>query len=157
MSAVLRRLCSRALTALRCASARFRTAALVAPIVTCVTLATGCGGPGPGASTAAAPVPSVTLTTPEQAVFSLPAGTAQATLRLAGDVADVDQLVADIAAAGSADGGRRWPVDAAAAGSDGARASVTLPAYELRPGDYVVTVWRDDAEVVGRYTFRVLP
>ena len=38
--------------------------------------------------------------------------------------------------------------------ADGAPAMVTLPAYALPTGDYVLTVWEGDASVVARFVFR---
>lgn len=119
----------------------------------------GCGEPPPGArSGAAAPVPAVTLTldsAPQPAVLTLPPGAGQISLRLPGELGDVDQLTAEISPAGAPDEVKRWPVDGASSGTDGAKASVTLPAFALPPGAYLLTVWQGDAEVVQRYAFQI--
>ena len=83
------------------------------------------------------------------------AGHGTISLRLPGAFVDVDQLTAEIAPADAPDAVTRWPVEAASAGSDGATASVTLPAFALPPGAYSMTVWQGDAEVVRRYVFHI--
>lgn len=119
----------------------------------------GCGEPPPGARpVAAAPVPAVTLTldsAPQPAVLTLPPDAGQISLRLPGELGDVDQLTAEISPAGAPDEVKRWPVDGASSGTDGAKASVTLPAFALPPGAYRLTVWQGDAEVVQRYAFQI--
>ena len=88
---------------------------------------------------------------------ALPPGVAQVQLRLVGDLTDADSLVAEVVPVNEPDRTKRWPVDAVAAAADGASATVTLPAYALPPGSYVVTVWRGDAEPVQRYPLRIVP
>ncbi len=88
---------------------------------------------------------------------TLPSGVAQVQLRLVGDLTDADSLVAEVVPVDAPDRIRRWPVDAVVAAPDGASAAVTLPAYALPPGGYVVTIWRGDAEAVRRYPLRIVP
>lgn len=147
---------------MRCTPQNRVAVGIVAVVVSALVPIAGCGGPAAGTTGAmpGVPVPIITLVSQDDqapATLSMPPGAAQVILRLAGDVADVDQLVAEIGPAGAVDRARRWPVDAAQAGADGVHASVTLPAYALQAGDYVVTVWRGDADAVRRYTFRVAP
>ncbi len=147
---------------IRCTLQNRVAVGVVAAMVSALVPIAGCGGPAAGTTNATpgVPVPTITLASQDDQApptLSMPPGVAQVMLRLAGDLADVDQLVAEIGPAGAGDRARRWPVDAAQAGADGVYASVTLPAYALQAGDYVVTVWRGDAEAVQRYTFRVAP
>jgi hypothetical protein len=120
-----------------------------------------CGGPAPGAPPhEAGPTTVLTLTlesATRPAALTIPPGAAQVSLRLAGELGDVNQLTAEISPAGAPDQVKRWPVDGASAGSDGAKASVTLPTYALPAGTYQMTIWQGDAEIVQRYVFRVLP
>ncbi len=88
---------------------------------------------------------------------ALPSGVAQVQLRLVGDLTDADSLVAEVVPLDAPDRTKRWPVDEVAAAADGASASVTLPAYALPPGGYMVTIWRGDAEAVRRYPLRIVP
>lgn len=119
----------------------------------------GCGEPAPAAPPrAAALVPAVTLTldsASQPAVLTLPPDAGQISLRLPGDLGDVDQLTAEISPADAPDEVKRWPVDGASSGTDGAKASVTLPAFAVPPGTYRLTVWQGDAEVVQRYAFQI--
>ena len=109
---------------------------------------------------AAARVPALTLM-PESgslpAAMTIPPDAGQVSLRLPGEFGDVDQLTAEISPADAPGEVKRWPVDSASAGSDGAKASVTLPAFALPPGAYRMTVWMGDAEVVQRYAFQIRP
>ena len=119
----------------------------------------GCGETAPAAPPrAAALVPAVTVTlesASQPAVLTLPPDAAQISLRLPGELGDVDQLTAEISPADAPDEVKRWPVDGAASGNDGAKASVTLPAFALPPGAYHLTVWQGDAEVVQRFAFQI--
>ncbi len=134
---------------------------VIAIVAATLTALAACGGPaarGP-VPAEALPVASVLLTgestTPPATART--AGAAQVQLRLVGELADPDSLVAEVVPVDAPDGSRRWPVDADTAALDGASATVTVPAYALPPGNYVVTVWRGDAEAVRRYPFRVVP
>ena len=118
----------------------------------------GCGEPAPAAPRAAALVPAVTVTldsASQPAVLTLPPDAGQISLRLPGELGDVDQLTAEISPVDAPDEVKRWPVDGASSGNDGAKASVTLPAFALPPGAYRLTVWQGDAEVVQRYAFQI--
>ena len=53
--------------------------------------------------------------------------------------------MAEVAPANAPDDARRWRVDAAPPGADSAPAMVTLPAYALSTGDYILTLWEGDA------------
>jgi len=121
----------------------------------------GCGEPAPAVPPrAAAPVPALTLTldsASQPAALTIPPDAGQVSLRLPGELGDVDQLTAEISPADAPDEVKRWPVDGASDGSDGAKASVTLPAFALPPGAYRMTVWQGDAEVVQRYAFQIRP
>lgn len=121
----------------------------------------GCGESAPAVPPrAAAPVPALTLTlesASQPAALTIPPGAGQVSLRLPGELGDVDQLTAEVSPAEAPDEVKRWPVDGASGGSDGAKASVTLPAYALPPGAYRMTVWQDDAKVVQRYAFQIRP
>ncbi len=81
---------------------------------------------------------------------------AQVGLRLTGEIGEIDQLTAEVAPASAPDDARRWRVDAAPPGPDGARGMVTLPSHALTTGDYVLTLWEGDAGVVGRFPFTVV-
>lgn len=121
----------------------------------------GCGEPAPAVPPrAAGPVPALTLTldsASQPAALTIPPDAGQVSLRLPGELGDVDQLTAEISPADAPDEVKRWPVDGASDGSDGAKASVTLPAFALPPGAYRMTVWQGDAEVVQRYAFQIRP
>ena len=121
----------------------------------------GCGEPATAVRPrAAAPVPAVTLTLERAsppATLTIPPDAGQVSLRLPGELGDVDQLTAEISPADAPDEVKRWPVDRTPVGSDGAKASVTLPAFALPPGAYRMTVWKGDAEVVQRYAFQIRP
>lgn len=125
------------------------------------------GGPStPAAPTAAAAaMPTATLTLSAAAatrgqgampVLAVPAGTALVQFRLVGDLPPADELTAEIMAL-DGDEVKRWPVDAAARTDDGASRTVTVPPYAVPPGDYVLTLWAGDADLVQRYAFRVAP
>ena len=121
----------------------------------------GCGAPAPTVPPrAAAPVPALTVTLEgalSPAALTIPPDAGQVSLRLPGELGDVDQLTAEISPADAPDDVKRWPVDGASGGSDGAKACVTLPAFALPPGAYRMTVWQGDAEVVQRYAFQIRP
>lgn len=138
----------------------FRQAARAMSLALALALALpGCGAPAsPDPARAPEPVPALTLrpdSASEADVLTLPPGAAQISLRLPGELGDVDQLTAEISRAEAPDEVKRWPVDRASSGSDGVTASVTLPAFALTPGAYRLTVWQGDAEVVRRYAFRI--
>jgi hypothetical protein len=86
--------------------------------------------------------------------LEIPRQAAQLGLRLTGELGDVEHLTAEMAPASAPDEVRRWRVDPAPAGSDGAAAMVTLPPHAVPDGEYVVTLWEGDARVVARYGFR---
>lgn len=114
------------------------------------------------ATTPATSLPAVALTlTPlaaggsaTAAAIAVPRGTAQVRLRLTGDLPPADELTAEISAVGR-DAVRRWPVDDAEAGADGATRAVAVPPYEVPPGEFTLTLWAGDADVVQRYAFRI--
>jgi hypothetical protein len=120
-----------------------------------------CSGPEPGRAEAGRGTPvGIFLPAADDAgtaPISIPPAAGQVTLRLGGEFGDLDQLTAELASVAAPDSARRWPVDTAPAGPDGARASLTVPAYALAPGEYIVTIWQGDAEPVRRYAFRVVP
>lgn len=108
-------------------------------------------------------MPAVTLTVAtatapgEPPTATVPRGTAMVHLRLPGtDLPPSADLVAEIAAVGS-DVVKRWPVDDAPAADDGATRVVSVPPYAVPAGDYALTLWQGDADVVQRYRFRVAP
>lgn len=117
----------------------------------------------PAASEPPAAMPVVALTlTPlvtrgagGQPAAQVPRGTAQVRLLLAGELPPADALTAEIAAV-DRDEVRRWPVDDAPAGTPGAARAVTVPVYAVPAGDYILTVWQGDADMVQRYAFRIL-
>jgi len=125
----------------------------------------------PGAATPPAPPDAAATSTPvvalaltplatrsggEQATAVVPRGTAQVRLLVGGDLPAADALTAEIAAV-DRDDVRRWPVDDAPAGSAGASRAVTVPVYAVPEGDYILTLWQGDAEIVQRYAFRIAP
>lgn len=119
----------------------------------------GCGGPAAdaGAGTSPEAIASVTLTpAPAGAplAIAVPGGAAQVRFSLSGLPAGHDDLVAELEAVGG-DRIRRWRVDGAP--GDEAPPSVVVPIYEVPAGEHLLTVWAGDAEVVGRYAFRVDP
>lgn len=107
-------------------------------------------------------MPVVSLALPAAAgdaqpvALAVPRGTAMVHLRLVGDLPAAVDLTAELAAVGR-DEVKRWPVDDAPAGDDGATRLVSLPPYVVPAGDYVLTLWAGDADVVQRYAFRVTP
>ena len=88
-------------------------------------------------------------------VLAFSRSAAQIGLRLTGDLGEIDHLTAEVAPIATPDDARRWRVDVAPAGADGARGMVTLPSHALSTGAYVLTLWESDARVVDRYPFRV--
>ena len=131
-----------------------------------LALATGaaaaCSSPpaDPAAPVGIAPAATVTLAPvtvagASQPTLTIPRTAAQVGLRLTGDLGDVEHLTAEVAPAASPDDARRWRADAAPPASDEARVMVTLPAYALPTGEYVLTLWEADARVAGRFAFRV--
>ncbi len=105
--------------------------------------------------------PDVTVTLAPGAAASaepptlvIPRTAAQVGLRLTGEMGEVEHLTAEVAPANAPDDARRWRVDAAPPASDAAPAMVTLPAYALPTGDYILTVWEGDARMVARFAFR---
>jgi len=134
------------------------TIARVAVLSLTLVTAAACGSPpaSPAPADAAAIVTALLMPasgTPTSIV--VPAGAAQVILRLGGALGDVDQLIVEVTPGANPDEARRWPVDGAPDTGDGARASVTLPAYALPSGDYALTVWEGDAAVVLTYALRV--
>lgn len=108
---------------------------------------------------ASAGMPAVTATlaaaTGEAAPpFTVPRGTALVHLRLTGDLPPAADLTAEISAAGDGDV-KRWPVDDAPVGADGATRVVTVPPYAVAAGRHVLTLWAGDADIVQRYRFTV--
>lgn len=89
-------------------------------------------------------------------ILEIPADAAQVGVRLLGAVGEVEHLTAEMAPAKAPDEVRRWRVDAAPPGSDGATAMVTLPPHAVPDGDYLLTLWEGDARVVARYGFRTV-
>jgi hypothetical protein len=123
-------------------------------------------GPGaspadPAASTASMPAVTLTVATAtgggEPPTAAVPRGTAMLHLRLPGTgLPPAADLVAEIAALGR-DEVKRWPVDDAPAANDGATRVVSVPPYAVPAGEYALTLWQGDADVVQRYRFRVAP
>lgn len=88
------------------------------------------------------------------AEVSVRASSAQVQFRLAGIDRPSEDLTAELERVG-ADQIRRWPVVDAPTAADGATHAVMVPIYEVRPGEYVLTVWAGDVEIVRRYRFGV--
>lgn len=99
--------------------------------------------------------PVVTRGSGAPPVAVVPRGTAQVALRLVGDLPAAADLTAEIAAL-DRDEIKRWPVDDAAPGADGATRAVVVPPYAVPPGDFVLTLWAGDADIVQRYAFRIV-
>jgi hypothetical protein len=110
-------------------------------------------GTAPDVTVTLAPVPAQG-SAGSVATLEIPPQAAQVGVRLTGELGDVEHLTAEMAPASAPDEVRRWRVDAAPAGSDGAQAMVTLPPHAVPDGDYILTLWEGDARVVGRYGFR---
>lgn len=87
---------------------------------------------------------------------TVPRGTAMVHLRLVGDLPAAVELTAELSALGR-DEVKRWPVDDAPAADDGATRVVSVPPYAVPAGDYALTLWQGDADVVQRYRFRIAP
>lgn len=107
-------------------------------------------------------LPAVTLTlAPVRAgkdaplpALAVPRGTALVHLRLTGDLPAATDLTAELSAR-DRDEVKRWPVDDAPVGADGATRVVTLPPYAVPAGAYTLTLWAGDADIVQRYVFTV--
>ncbi len=80
----------------------------------------------------------------------VPASAAQARLDISAISLPADELTAELEARASGEV-RRWPVDATSAG-----VSVTVPIYAVPAGEHVLTLWQGDANLVGRYVFRIV-
>lgn len=131
----------------------------------CALAACGRGNPGNGsnpgaggADSAGGPVAVVRLqpsaTDAPPADVDVPGASAQVQFRLSGIDRAAGELTAEIERVG-ADQIRRWPVVDAPADPDGLKHAVVVPIYEARPGEYVLTVWASDVEIVRRYRYRV--
>jgi hypothetical protein len=120
--------------------------------------ATACGGREP--ATTGGPPPAVVTLQPsaenasEPAVVHVPPDAAQVQIRLAGLTAPAQELTAELERVGG-DQIRRWSVDDVTSDPTLGSHAVTVPIYEVRPGEYVVTIWAGDADIVQRYRFRV--
>ena len=90
----------------------------------------------------------------EPQTLAISRAAAQVGLRLTGEMGELEHLTAEVAPANAPDDVRRWRVDAAPPAADAAPAIVTLPAYALPTGDYILTLWEGDARVVARFAFR---
>lgn len=87
---------------------------------------------------------------------TVPRGTAQVRLLLDGDLPAAGELTAEITAI-DRDEMKRWPVDAAPdATRQTATHAVTVPVYAVPAGDYILTLWAGDADMVQRYAFRIV-
>lgn len=114
-------------------------------------------------ATPAATLPAITLTVAPRRTsgdvpaVAVPRGTALVHLRLPGtDLPAAEDLVAEIGAVGR-DEVKRWPVDDAPRANDDAVRMVSVPPYAVPPGDYTLTLWRGDADMLRRYRFRITP
>lgn len=120
----------------------------------CSTSAPETGAPvrtGEVAVVALTPQPAPDPATPAAPVdVTVPRAAAQVRVELLGVSPPPDELTAELEAVESGDV-RRWPVEAASGG-----VSVTVPIYVVPAGDYVLTLWRGDAEAIARYPFRVI-
>lgn len=140
--------------------ARIGRMRLAVPALALSLALAACSAPDRSTAVGVAPVATVTLrpvaASPagEPPVLVIPRDAAQVGLRLTGELGEIDHLTAEVAPAGSPDDARRWRVDAAAAGDDGATGLVTLPPHAVPAGDYVLTVWEADARAVARFAFR---
>lgn len=123
----------------------------------CLTAACGGSGStdtaGPSAETTVVPLQPTAADGAATTVL-VPATSAQVQFLLAGIDRPSDALTAELERVG-ADQIRRWPVVDVPAGANGVTHAVTVPIYEARPGDYVLTVWAGDVEVVRRYRYTV--
>ena len=124
-------------------------------------VAAACVFPGYPADALVGTAPDVTVTLAPAATASaepptlvIPRTAAQVGLRLTGEMGELEHLTAEVAPASAPDDARRWRVDAAPPAADAAPAMVTLPAYALPTGDYILTLWEGDARVVARFVFR---
>jgi hypothetical protein len=88
------------------------------------------------------------------ATVTVPADSTQVQFRLDGLEARAEDLTAELERVGG-DQIRRWRVEAAPADGAPGRHVVTVPVYEARPAEYVLTIWAGDAEIAQRYRFRV--
>jgi hypothetical protein len=85
---------------------------------------------------------------------TVPPASAQVQFRLDGIEARAEDLTAELERVGG-DQIRRWRIEAAPVDGAPGRHTVIVPVYEARPGEYVLTVWAGDADIVQRYRFRV--
>jgi hypothetical protein len=118
------------------------------------TLASGCGGSAPPPP-AAMPPQVVRLAAGAPVTFRKTTDIAQVALDLEGDAIPVDELIAVLEQAGKPDDVTRWSVEPTPGAPAGALGRVVVPTYALPPGDFVLVLWRGDADVVGRYRFSV--
>lgn len=135
--------------------------ASVAPAASSAVPATAPAAAPDAAAAQAQPTVALTLTPVvtraggAPAVAVVPRGTAQVALRLVGDLPPAVDLTAEITAL-DRDEVKRWPVDDAAPAADGATRTVLIPPYAVPPGDFVLTLWAGDADIVQRYAFRIV-
>lgn len=122
-----------------------------------------------GSNTAAPPVPADRLPVVTLALMpivtrgagapptaTVPRGTAQVRFLLDGDLPAPTELTAEILAV-DRDEVKRWPVDAAPETTrTTATHAVTVPVYAVPAGDYILTLWAGDADIVQRYAFRIV-
>lgn len=128
-----------------------------------LALLTSCGEAPPAASPAATAGPIAVVRLPvgtgqdggAPEAVSIPAGSAQVQIRLRGIDQPAVELTAELESRATGEV-RRWPVDEATAGTDGATLAVTVPVYALPAGDHVLTLWAGDADLLRRYAFRVV-
>jgi hypothetical protein len=85
----------------------------------------------------------------------VPAEAGQVELRMLGQFGDASELTAELDGVPPTDRPQRWPVMPTGSEPTGAGVSVVVPAYALPVGEFALTVWRGDAEVVRRVVFRV--
>lgn len=122
-----------------------------------------------GANAAATPAPADSLPVVTLALMpivtrgagtpptaTVPRGTAQVRFLLDGDLPAPAELTAEIMAV-DRDEVKRWPVDAAPdTPRTAATHAVTVPVYAVPAGDYILTLWAGDADIVQRYAFRIV-
>jgi hypothetical protein len=111
-------------------------------------------GTAPEVTVTLAPVTAQRPTAGSLATLEIPRHAAQVGVRLMGELGEVEHLTAEMAPVNAPDHVRRWRVDAAPGGVDGAGAMVTLPPHAVPDGEYILTLWEGDARIVARYGFR---